>query len=83
MNVAEVEEALLSLDRHDRAAVVQRGMRSLDADEFPEENQAEVDASWRAELRRRISSLESGEVTAVEMDDVHAQIRARLSALHQ
>ncbi|MGO1316564.1 MAG: addiction module protein [Cellulomonadaceae bacterium] len=79
MNVTEVERALLALDQHDRAAVIHRGLRSLDA---TDENvdQAEVDAAWRAEFRRRIDDVESGKVELLDVDESHAQLRAQLAA---
>lgn len=83
MNVAEIEEALLSLDRHDRAAVLQSGIRSLDEDDHIVEDQAEVDAAWRSELRRRIDDIESGKVELLDADEVHAQISAKLAAMRK
>lgn len=83
MNVAEVERALLSLDRRDRAEVLHRGIQSLDLDDHPIEDQAEVDAAWRAELRRRIDDIESGKVELLDVDESHAQLRAELAARRQ
>lgn len=82
MNVAEVERALLALDQRDRAAVIHRGLRSLDTDDT-DVDQGEVDAAWRAELRRRIDDVESGKVELLDMDEAHAQIRAELAALRK
>ncbi|RRJ87186.1 addiction module protein [Gulosibacter macacae] len=79
MNVAEVEQALLALDEHDRAAVIHRGLRSLDAEDA-NADQAEVDAAWRVELRRRIDDIESGKVELLDVDESHAQLRAELAA---
>lgn len=82
MTVAEVEQALLSLDRHDRAAVVHRGLQSLHADDTEDTtaDQDEVDAAWRVELRRRIDDIESGKVELLDVDESHAQLRAELAA---
>lgn len=79
-NVAEVDRALLSLDRRDRAEVLHRGIQSLDLDDHPIEDQAEVDVVWRAELRRRIDDIESGKVELLDVDESHAQLRAELAA---
>lgn len=61
MNVAEVERALLSLDRRERAEVLHRGIQSLDMDDQVAEDQAEVDAAWLSEIRRRIDDIEMWE----------------------
>lgn len=79
MNVAEVERALLALDQHDRAAVIHRGLQSLD-DENPDSDQDSVDTAWRGELRRRIDQIESGAVELLDLDESHAQLRAELAA---
>lgn len=78
MNVAEVERALLALDQHDRAAVIHRGLRSLDAEDS-KVDQGEVDAAWRTELRRRIDDIDSGKVELLEVDESHTQLRAELT----
>lgn len=80
-DVAEVERALLSLDRRDRAEVLHRGIQSLDMDDQVAEDQAEVDTAWRFEIRRRIDDIESGTVELLDADEVHAQIRAKLDAM--
>lgn len=80
MNVAEVLQALLALNRHDRAAVIRRGLASLDADEV-NPDQGEVDAAWRSELRRRINDIYSGKVKLLNAGAVHAQIRVELAAM--
>ena len=80
MTLAEVEQALLALDRQDRAEVLHRGIRSLEMDDAVDEEQAEVDAAWRAELRRRIDEIESGKVELLDADESHAQLRAEHAA---
>jgi hypothetical protein len=80
MNVAEVERALLSLGRRERAEVLHRGIRSLDVDDHPTEDQAEVDAAWRSELRRRIDDVQSGKVELLDVEESHARLRAELAA---
>lgn len=79
MNVADVEQALLALDERDRAAVIHSGLRSL-RDKDADADQEEIDAAWRAELRRRIDEIESGKVELLDLDESHAQLRAELAA---
>jgi len=79
MSLAEVEQAFFALDRRDRAALIHRGLQTLDAEEAQGE-QGEVDAAWRDELRRRIDDIENGKVELLDADEVHAQIRAELAA---
>lgn len=82
MTMAQVEEALMALDRRDRAAVIHRGLQTLDAesDETPQE---EVEAEWRDELSRRIDDIESGRVQMLTHDEVFGRARAAIAALHQ
>lgn len=79
MNVSEVEQALLALDQRDRAAVIHRGLLSLDAEEATVD-QNTVDEAWRAELRARIDDVESGNVELLDVETSHAQMRAELAA---
>lgn len=79
MTAAEVEQALLALDRHDRAEVLHRGILSLEMDDAVDEEQPEVDAAWRGEFRRRIDDIERGKVELLDADEVHAQLRAELA----
>lgn len=48
-----------------------------------DDEQAEVDAAWRSELRRRIDDIESGKVELHDADEVHVQIRAKLAAMRK
>lgn len=82
MSLAEVEQAFLALDRRDRAALIHRGLQSLDTED-DQVDQAEVDATWRGELRRRIDDIESGKIELLDADEVHAQIRAELAAMRK
>lgn len=65
----------LSADERELAAVA---LQQISAEE-----QAEVNAAWRSELRRRIDDIESGKVELLDADEVHAQIRAKLAAMRQ
>ncbi len=82
MTMDQVEEALLALNRRDRAAVIQRGLRSLD-DEIEETSQEEIDAAWRDELSRRIDDIESGKVKMLSFDEVLANVRDELAKIRQ
>lgn len=81
--VAEVERALLALAPHDRAAVIHSGLLSLDDDGDIEADQIEVDAAWRAEFRRRINDVDSGEVALVSGEESEARVSALLAELYQ
>lgn len=79
MDVTEVERALLALNERDRAAVIHRGLRSLE-DENLHVAQTEIDSAWSEELRHRIDEIESGKVQLLDVDESHAQLRAELAA---
>jgi hypothetical protein len=49
-------------------------------DDHPTEDQAEVDAAWRSELRRRIDDVQSGKVELLDVDESLARLRAELAA---
>jgi putative addiction module component (TIGR02574 family) len=82
-NVTVAEQALLALAPHDRAAVIHAGLLSLDDASVIEINQAEVDAAWRDEFRRRIDDIETGKVTLVSAAESQARVRALLAELHR
>ncbi len=79
MTMAQVEEALMALDRREQAAILQRGIRNLDtrSEDLPQD---EVEAAWRDELRKRIDDIRSGAVELLDFDESHRQIRAQLIA---
>ncbi|GAA2045721.1 hypothetical protein GCM10009720_28200 [Yaniella flava] len=79
-NSSEVERALLALDRHDRAAVIQRGLHSLDTDAEDNVGQENVDAAWLIEIQRRIDDISSGGTELLDVEDSHRKIRADISA---
>lgn len=70
------------MNRRDRAAVIQRGLRSLD-DEIEETSQEEIDAAWRDELSRRIDDIWSGKVKMLSFDEVLANVRDELAKIRQ
>lgn len=81
LEVAEVEQALLALAPQDRAAVIHSGLLSLD--DSTDAAQADVNAAWHDEFRRRINDIEDGKVTLVSGDDSEARVRALLADLRQ
>lgn len=75
--VTDVERALLALDPVERAAVIERGLLSLE-DGDPAD-QADIDAAWLTEVNCRVDEYLSGDATLVDADKHHAQIRAKLA----
>ena len=79
MDVAEVEEAMLALDRRDLAALIHRGIQMLDSGDT-NASQDEIDVAWRDELAHRIDEIQSGKVETVPLDESFARLRAKLAA---
>jgi len=79
MNLAQVEQAMLALDRRDLAALIHRGIQALDHGDSLV-SQDEVDEAWRDDLSKRIDEIESGKVETVPAEDVFARVRANLAA---
>lgn len=82
LSAKEVEEALLALTRKERAAVIRRGLQTLE-NRQPKAARGEIDAAWRVELRKRIDDIESGRVETVSIDASFAAARAAISSLGQ
>lgn len=66
--VDEVVRQALSLDEHDRAEVAARLLDSL------EQEDAEVEDAWVAELERRAVELESGAVQGIAWEDLRERL---------
>ena len=62
----------LDLDEKDRATLAGLLIESLE--EQPDED---LEATWRAEVKRRVADLESGEVKAVPWEEVKARLLQR------
>lgn len=77
-DIAQVEQALLALAPDDRAAVIERGLLSLD--DVDDTEQVDIDAAWLAEVNRRVDEYVSGDTKLVDADEHFAQIRAKLAA---
>ena len=64
-----LESEVLNLPHEDRARLVQMILVSLESD-FPDEDQATVDAAWAVEIERRVDDIRSGRVRPIPGDDV-------------
>jgi putative addiction module component (TIGR02574 family) len=64
------KQELLKLPAADRARLAQRLIASLDED-------AEIEAAWAAEVRRRDEDLKSGAVKGILVEDALTTIRTR------
>lgn len=65
-NLAEVLRYALNLDVHDRAALAERLLASLE--ELSEE---EADRLWAEEAQRRLEEYRAGRAKAVRAEEVH------------
>ena len=64
----ELNAAVLSLPRADRAHLAARILASLDED-------AEVETAWISEVRERLAAYRRGDIEAVPVEDVLAKAR--------
>lgn len=69
---ALLDEAL-SLPESERARIADALLRSLEPP--PESN---VEAAWRAEIRRRVDDLESGRVKGIPWSEVREELWGKL-----
>jgi putative addiction module component (TIGR02574 family) len=76
MGVEQLEAEALALPRHDRIRLVERLIESLDTDE--DEDSAEVERAWEAEIRRRLEEFDIGAAQAIPFEDLLAQLRQRM-----
>lgn len=65
-NLAEILKDALHLDVHDRAALAERLLASLE--ELSEE---EADSLWAEEAQRRLDEYRAGRAKAVPSEEVH------------
>ena len=70
MTTDQIEQELMKLPAADRARLAERLIASLDED-------AEVEAAWKAEVRRRDAELQSGAVQGIPVEDALTTIRTR------
>jgi putative addiction module component (TIGR02574 family) len=66
--------ALDALSTKDREALARRLLASLDG---PAEDPAEVQAAWKAEIRRRVEEVKSGKATGVPAEEVDRMMREK------
>jgi putative addiction module component (TIGR02574 family) len=70
--VAELSSRAQALSPEDRARLAEELLASLDP------HDADVDAAWDVELRRRIQEVEAGTVTLIPAEQAFAQVRKTL-----
>lgn len=78
--IRNVEQALMALNQNERAAVIQRGIDSLEAIEKVAGSQSEIDSAWTAEAFLRVDQVENHTVELLDLKDSHRQLRAELAA---
>ena len=64
----ELHAAVLSLPQAERARLAARILESLEED-------ADIEAAWRTEVRDRLEAYRRGEIAAVAAEDVLARAR--------
>ena len=77
MTLAELIEKGFELPLADQYELASRLLAHA---EESTEDQAEVNAAWKTEFRRRINDIESGHVQLVDHDETVRQARARVAA---
>jgi putative addiction module component (TIGR02574 family) len=70
MTTDQLEQELLRLPTAERARLAERLISSLDED-------AEIEAAWIAEVRRRDEEIRAGGVEAIPLEDALTSIRER------
>ena len=68
----ELFEEAMRLDPKERASLMRLLVDSLDA-----ESEEEAEQAWRAEIERRITELDSGQVQAVPWEELRARLYQR------
>lgn len=69
-----MEQALLALEPRERAAVIRRGLLSLDDDEDAEAR--DRDAAWREEIMRRTDEILHDRIELGSFEQTHARFCA-------
>ena len=75
MTSQRVIQSAMALPESERAELAASLIRSLDS---PTED--DVDAAWAAEIRRRIASIDNGEVRLIPWDEVMSDLGDRKNA---
>ncbi len=68
--VDELSARAKTLSTEDRARLAEELLESLEGEAEPE-----ADAAWDREIERRVAEIESGVVTLIAAEDVHAEAR--------
>jgi putative addiction module component (TIGR02574 family) len=69
-SVEELVEQASKLSAEDRTHLADLLLASV-----PDDESADVDASWEEEIRRRVDAVRAGTAKTVSAQDVHAQAR--------
>jgi putative addiction module component (TIGR02574 family) len=69
-SVEELVEQASKLSAEDRTHLADLLLASV-----PDDESAEIDASWEEEIRRRVDAVRAGTARSVSAEDVHAQAR--------
>ena len=67
----ELEAAVLSLPRGERARLAERLIDSLDED-------PEIEEAWAEEIKRRLDAIDRGEMEMIPAGDAVARARGRI-----
>lgn len=68
-------DEVMALSANEREMIA---VRLLDSLEGEDEDPEEVEKTWMEEVRRRVAQIDAGEVECRPLDDVLAELRARL-----
>jgi putative addiction module component (TIGR02574 family) len=75
MSKEELEAAVLSLPREERASLAHKLIVSIDEGEG---DATDLSGEWRQEIRRRVEEIQRGDVHLVPGEEVFGKLRARL-----
>ena len=70
----QILQSALSLNPDDRVEIAESLILSLD-----EDRAADIEAAWAAEIKRRIESIDKGEVQLIPAEEVIRGMRERLN----
>jgi putative addiction module component (TIGR02574 family) len=66
-----IAEEASSLERHERVAIIEKLLESLEVPTA--EDRMEIEKEWRDEIRRRSGEIKSGDVESVPWNQVKAE----------
>lgn len=79
-NIHEVERALLALSQKERAALIQRGIESLETTEIVVANKSDIESALTSEALRRLEQVKNNRVELFDLEESHRRLRAELAA---